>query len=64
MSKKFAPIAGTKNESTGRFHTALCGPYKGRVGEEVAYLQWGGLNLEFSDGQIITFALSDVEVKE
>lgn len=64
MSKKFAPIAGPKSENTDRFYIALIGPRKGQTGEEVAYLQWGGLNLKFSDGQIITFALSDVEVRE
>jgi uncharacterized protein YwgA len=49
---------------TGEFYTALIGPYSGRVGEKVLTLPWGGIILEFEDGQKITFSLSDVRITE
>jgi uncharacterized protein YwgA len=49
---------------TGEFYTALLGPYLGKVGEKVLALSWGGIILEFEDGQKITFSLSDVQVAE
>jgi uncharacterized protein YwgA len=47
---------------TGEFYIALIGPYSGKVGEKVLTLSWGGIILEFENGQKITFSLSDVQV--
>jgi len=48
--------------SSGKYFTALIGPYKGKAGEAVKYWDWGGLSLKFSDSEIITFANSDVSL--
>jgi len=49
---------------TGIFCKALVGDAKGKIGEVVYYHRWGGLDLQFEDGSIATFANDDVQKLE
>jgi hypothetical protein len=40
---------------------ALIGPKNLRIGEIVKYWNWGGVDLQFDDGEVITYANDDVE---
>ena len=50
-----------KRERTGEFRKALIGSAKGKIGAVVKHWNWGGVDLEFDDGYIITYANDDVE---
>ncbi len=49
---------------TGRFFTALRGDNKGKTGEAILFLGWGGVILQFPDGEKATFAMYDVQEVE
>lgn len=51
-------------KKTGRRYRVRVGPRTGKVGEEVARLSWGGVILEFEDGERITYALGDVWIED
>jgi len=53
-----------ERKSTGIFCKSLVGLTQGQIGEIVYYHSWGGIDLEFEDGSIATFANDDVENQE
>jgi hypothetical protein len=46
---------------TGRFFAALKGNNKGKTGEAILFLDWGGVILQFPDGEKATYAIYDVQ---
>ena len=48
-------------KKTGKYFRPLSGERSDQWGEEVYWLDWGGIILEFEDGAKITFAISDLE---
>lgn len=61
MSDKWPKAVRIERKPTGRFYFAKIGPYRGITGKEVNQWGWGGIDLQFDDGQVVTFAMGDVE---
>jgi len=56
----FKPVK-IKRERTGEFRKAIIGTEKGKIGAVVKHWDWGGVDLEFDEGYIVTYANGDVE---
>jgi len=57
----FAPMNNIDEKKTGLYFLAQVGPYKGKIGEAVTFLSWGGVRVMFEDGKVITYDASDLE---